>query len=47
MRRTFGSIVSDGNAARGDIAALWGVWDITEGDALGEAVSNLKIRHVC
>jgi hypothetical protein len=45
---TFAGIVVDGDAARGDRAALWGVRNIAEGSSTRDGVANFESsRHYC
>lgn len=43
--RTFAGIVYSWETADLEVANLWGVWNVGEGNALGELVANLWRRH--
>jgi hypothetical protein len=45
--RTLGSIIVDWDTARSYLASFGSIWDVTEGDALWEAISDLEFRHLC
>jgi hypothetical protein len=45
-RQTFAGVVVNWDTARSDISSLWGVGNVAEYSATGEAISDLDIRHL-
>lgn len=40
---TFAGIIRDGDTTRSDIAVLWCVWHVAEGDTCREGIAELEI----